>query len=194
VIRFNGSSRTTTYVKNTRLTATIPASDISTDGVFNITVFNPAPGGGASGAQTFTVNNPVPAVTSISPASKNIGDVEFIMTVNGTNFVVSSEIRFNGSSRTTTYVSDTLLTATIPDSDLTTDGAFEISVFNPTPVGGESSAQVFTVSPYSSTGTLISGKNGMEDVKIIAGQTTACTFKNELMRLKIKNKLKTPNL
>ncbi len=35
----------------------------------NVTVSNSAPGGGTSGAQTFTVNNAVPTVTILSPSS-----------------------------------------------------------------------------------------------------------------------------
>lgn len=32
-----------------------------------------APGGGTSNAQTFTINNPVPTLTSISPTKGNVG-------------------------------------------------------------------------------------------------------------------------
>ncbi len=92
-------------------------------------------------------SNPVPATTSISPASKYVGDATFTMTVNGTNFVSGSVVQFNGSARTTTYVSATQLTATIPASDLTVLGAFPIAVFNPAPGGGTSNAQTFTVAP-----------------------------------------------
>ena len=54
-VRFNGSDRTTTYVNGTQLTAQILTSDLSTTGNFTVTVFNPAPGGGTSNAQTFLV-------------------------------------------------------------------------------------------------------------------------------------------
>ncbi|MDW8206356.1 MAG: M12 family metallo-peptidase, partial [Chloroherpetonaceae bacterium] len=56
VVRWNGSDRPTTFVSSTRLTANIPASDLATPGTYNITVFNPAPGGGTSVARPFTVN------------------------------------------------------------------------------------------------------------------------------------------
>ena len=36
-------------------------------------VTNPAPGGGASSALNFTVNNPAPTLTSLSPASATAG-------------------------------------------------------------------------------------------------------------------------
>ena len=158
-VRFSGSDRTTTYVSATQLTATIPASDLATGGTFNITVFNPTPGGGTSNGQTFTVNNPVPTTTSISPNSATQNDPSFTLTVNGTNFVAASKVRFNGSDRTTTYISATQLTATIPASDLTSAGTFTITVFNLTPGGGTSNGQTFTVveaNPTAPTTTSIS--------------------------------------
>ena len=56
VVRINGSSRTTTYTSVTEISATILTSDMDSAGAFSITVFNPAPAGGTSNAETFTVN------------------------------------------------------------------------------------------------------------------------------------------
>ncbi|MCB0276120.1 MAG: T9SS type A sorting domain-containing protein [Calditrichaeota bacterium] len=58
---FNGDLRATTYVNSTRLTASIPASDLLVVGAFPVTVFNTG-GGGVSNAQTFTVLS-LPATT-----------------------------------------------------------------------------------------------------------------------------------
>ncbi|MCX9025939.1 MAG: hypothetical protein OIN85_07600 [Candidatus Methanoperedens sp.] len=145
IVRFDGSDRTTTYWSSTTLTAIIQSSDLTAAGTYSITVFNPTPGGGTSNAQTFTVNNNVPGTSSISPNSKNAGDALFTMTVTGTNFILGSIVRFDGSNRTTTYGSSTTLTAAIPTSDLTAAGTYSITVFNPTPGGGTSNAQTFTV-------------------------------------------------
>ena len=87
---------------------------------------------------TITVNNPVPTTTSINPTSKTAGDSGFVLTVNGTNFVSDSVVNFNGSARTTTYISSTQLTANILTSDLTSAGTFPITVTNSTPGGGTS--------------------------------------------------------
>src|SRR5665811_1869006 len=115
VVKWEGADRTTTYVSATRLTASIPASDIVTAGTASVTVFNPTPGGGTSNAQTFTINspNPVPTTTSLSPSSATAGGAAFTLTVNGTNFVAGSVVRWEGADRTTTYVSATRLTASI---------------------------------------------------------------------------------
>ncbi|MGH7496679.1 MAG: IPT/TIG domain-containing protein [bacterium] len=162
VVRFNGSDRTTTFVSSTRLTATVAASDLTTVGTFSVTVFNPAPGGGTSNAQTFTVNaanNPAPTITSTSPTSKTVGDAQFTMTVNGTNFVAGSVVKFDGSNRATTFVNSTQLNITIPESDLMTAGTFNITVFNPPPGGGTSNAQTFTVNNPIPTTTNLSPSN-----------------------------------
>jgi hypothetical protein len=94
---------------------------------------------------TVYIPNPVPTTISISPTSMNVGAAEFTLTVEGTNFVSTSVARFAGENRTTTYDSVTKLYVTIPATDLTSAGTFNITVFNPAPGGGTSNAQLFTV-------------------------------------------------
>jgi hypothetical protein len=102
-------------------------------------------GGGTSNAQTFTVNNPMPTTTSLSPNSETVGDPAFTLTVNGTNFVAGSKVKWGGADRTTTYVSSTQLTVAIPASDIAGNGTASVTVVNPTPGGGTSNAQTFTI-------------------------------------------------
>jgi len=56
VVRFNGADRGTTFVSDTELTADILTADLTAVGTFDVTVFNPEPGGGESNAQTLTVS------------------------------------------------------------------------------------------------------------------------------------------
>jgi len=144
-VQWNGSDRVTTFVSSTQLTASIIASDVATASIANVTVTNPPPGGGVSTVATYTINNPVPAVTSISPTTKNVGDAGFTLTVNGSNFKNTSIIRLNGSDRPTTFVSATQLTAQIAGSDLQTAITYGVTVFNPTPGGGLSNSTNLTV-------------------------------------------------
>src|SRR4030095_8689171 len=123
VVRWNGSDRATTFVSSTQLTAAISASDIAMAGTVNVTVFNPAPGGGLSNAQNFTINNPVPTTTSLNSNSAVAGNAGFTLTITGTNFVSGSVVRWNGADRATTFIDSTRVTAAIPASDLTTAGA-----------------------------------------------------------------------
>ncbi|HXE74721.1 MAG TPA: IPT/TIG domain-containing protein [Candidatus Xenobia bacterium] len=144
-VHWNGTERTTTFVSETQLTATIPASDIAVGGTATVTVFTPAPGGGTSAGQTFTINNPAPTLTSISPTSTTAGGAQFTLTVNGSNFVSTSKVCWNGAERTTTFVNSGQLTATIPATDIAAGATVTITVNNPTPGGGTSTGQTFTV-------------------------------------------------
>ena len=80
----------------------------------NVTVMNPSPGGGTSAVATFTVNNPVPAVTAVSPGSALAGSGDATLDLTGTGFVSSSVVNWNGTPLTTTFVSGTELKATLP--------------------------------------------------------------------------------
>jgi hypothetical protein len=144
-VQWNGASLTTTFVSVTQLTATVAASDIAAAGTASVTVVNPAPGGGTSPAQTFTTNYPAPSVTSVSPSSATAGGAAFTLTVNGSNFVSGSTVQWNGSNRTTSYVSATQLTAAITAADVATTGTASVTVVNPTPGGGPSQALTFTI-------------------------------------------------
>ncbi len=149
MVRWNGADRATTCLSATQLTASIPASDIASAGTASVTVFSPVPGGGTSNAQTFTINaadNPVPATTSLSPASATAGGLAFTLTVDGSSFTSSSVVRWNGADRATTYLSATQLTASISASDIASAGTASVTVFNPAPGGGTSNAQTFTIS------------------------------------------------
>jgi hypothetical protein len=97
-------------------------------------------------------SNPKPILTSLSPSSAPAGSRALTITVTGSNFITGSVIRWNGSSRTTTYVSNTQLTGAINPADLSAAGSSAVTVFNPTPGGGASTSSSFaiaTVSPFA---------------------------------------------
>ncbi|MDB5742946.1 MAG: Kelch domain protein [Polaromonas sp.] len=152
-VRWNGADRPTTFVSSTQLSAAIPAGDIAAAGTAQVSVFNPAPGGGTSPALAFSVNapppppanNPAPVLSSIAPTSAAAGGAAFTLTATGTNFIASSKVRWNGAERPTTYVSATQLSAAIPASDLQAAGTAQVIVVTPTPGGGTSAQQTFTV-------------------------------------------------
>src|SRR5439155_23832867 len=104
------------------------------------TVFSPTPGGGTSVALTFTINAPVPTLSTLAPSSAAAGGTDFTLTVTGTNFVGTSEVRWNGTARTTTFVSGTQLTAAIPAADIAAVGTTQVTVVTPAPGGGSSAA------------------------------------------------------
>jgi uncharacterized protein (TIGR03437 family) len=144
VIQWGGANRATTYVSATQLTAAVTAADIANGGSFPVTVSNGPPGGGVSGAVNVTVENPAPVVSSLSPASALVGGSDFQLTVNGSGFVTGSTVLWNGSPRSTTFVSRNQLRASITATDISLATTSQVSVFNPVPGGGTSGSSTFT--------------------------------------------------
>jgi hypothetical protein len=155
LVKFNGASKTTTFVSTTKLTAAITAADIATAGTVSVTVTNPAPGG-ISNALSFTINNPVPTLSSISPSSVVAGSAAFTLTLNGVGFVSGATVNFNGAGKPTTFVSSSQITAAISASDIVTAGTVNITVTNPVPTAGPSTAQVFTITSANAVPTISS--------------------------------------
>lgn len=146
VVQWNGSSRTTSFVSGTQLTAAITSADISATQNVSIAVVNPAPGGGTSSAISLQVNAPLPALNSLSPSSAVAGGSAFTLTVNGSGFLASSVIEWNGNSRATSYVSATQLTTAISTADIAAGQNAAIAVTTPGPGGGTSAEVSFAVS------------------------------------------------
>jgi uncharacterized protein (TIGR03437 family) len=153
VVQWNGTNLTTTLVSATQLTALVPASDIASVAIAQVTVTNA--GVGTSNALPFTIQASVVSlsITSITPSSATAGGAAFTLTVNGSGFSQSSStlqgpipgsvVQWNGSTLPTSYVSGTQVTAPVPAGDLASAGTAQVTVF--TPPGGSSNAVTFTI-------------------------------------------------
>ncbi len=91
-------------------------------------------------------NSPVPHVNlPLIPTSVSPGGPAFTLTVNGDGFVSASTVYWNGSARTTTFVSSIQLKAAINASDVSGNGTASVMVENPSPGGGCSNVAFFEV-------------------------------------------------
>ena len=88
------------------------------------------------------VKNAVPSITSLSPPSTTVA-ADFTLTINGSNFIDSSVVRWNGADRPTTFVNGGQLTAPISAADVCCQGTSAVNVF--TFAGGTSNLATFTV-------------------------------------------------
>lgn len=79
-----------------------------------------------------------PTITLLNPGSAIAGGTAFTLTVTGTNFVASSTVQWNGSPRTTTFISSTSLQAAVNAADIAGVGTSSITVANPAANGGVS--------------------------------------------------------
>ena len=153
-VTFANTPLVTTFVNAAQLSAALTTANLATPGNFPVGVTSPGPTSGTAAGNNlsnfalFTVgpaNNPVPTITQLSPASAAAGGAGFTLAVTGTNFLSSSQVNWNSSARTTSFVSATQLTAQIAPADIAFAGTAKVTVFNPTPGGGISNSQLFTV-------------------------------------------------
>lgn len=134
-------------VSSTQVTVDLAIGMAAGTGDRDVIVSNPAPGGGSDTlVNGFRVENPVPAISGLSPSAALEGSGGVTVTVNGSGFVSDSVVHFNGATRSTGFVSSSELQVTLLSSDTASSGIFDISVVNPAAGGGSSNAAQFTVS------------------------------------------------
>lgn len=170
-VSFNLLNVPTTVITSTQLIATIPASAIAAAGNPYVIVTNP--GGATSAASTFTVNNPLPGTGAIIPQSLPAGSNALTLNVTGTNFTPNSVVLVNGVARSTTYMTSTLLLATLLPADLMHSATLNITVSNPPPGGGTTAALALSVADYnvsavSTAQTLTAGSQANYNLMISA--------------------------
>ena len=90
-------------------------------------------------ANTASVANPVPSISSLSPASLTVGSAAQTLTLHGANFLSTSTVTYNGIAHAVTYISASQLTIALTASDLYALGSYPVVVANPVPGGGASS-------------------------------------------------------
>jgi hypothetical protein len=73
-VNWNGAARATTFVNSTQLTGAITTSDVASTGAADVSVFNPAPGGGLSPSMTISIDSAAGAAGSfsVSPANPTV--------------------------------------------------------------------------------------------------------------------------
>ena len=92
-----------------------------------------------------TVPTLVPKILNITPSSINEGENSFTITVNGSNFVYGTEVRFNGKTRLTTFVNTVELKAEITKDDIIEEGDYDVNVYSPIMGGKISNTEKFKV-------------------------------------------------
>ncbi len=73
----------------------------------------------------------MPVIESIVPALATAGDTGLTLSITGKNFVSGGTARWNGVDLPTTFLSSSLLTATLSSAQLITAGIFEVTASDP---------------------------------------------------------------
>ncbi|HEY1015524.1 MAG TPA: beta-propeller fold lactonase family protein [Herpetosiphonaceae bacterium] len=93
----------------------------------------------------FQASNPLPQIASLLPDRAAAGGEAFTLALEGTNFLATSQVLWNGAARPTTYVSATRLEVQIAAGDIAQPGAVAVTVANPAPGGGLSDEAAFRI-------------------------------------------------
>jgi hypothetical protein len=101
--------------------------------------------------------NPVPLITQpLVPDAAAPGGPQLTLNVNGTGFVSGSIVHWNGTPRTTTFLSSSRLSAAIAATDIAKATTASVTVVDAAPGGGTSNVAFFEVTPPSSSVALAS--------------------------------------
>jgi subtilisin family serine protease len=177
VVAWGGSPRPTTFVSTTQLTATISAADLASAGVIPVTVVTPAPGGGTSGALTFTVR-PAP-VLSVSAASVVAGSSVTMSLTNGLggslDWIAFAQVgAADNNYLQSKYVGAGITTTTWTVTTPTTPGTYEFRLYRQGSfVRAATSPSVTVTAPPSPVLTVSS-------TSVNAGQAITVTLTNGL--------------
>jgi len=172
VVNWNGSPRPTTLVSATQLSAAITAADtafLSTgEAAPAITVSGGTPGTNSNSLK-FSITTlassaslPSPVLSSISPSNAALEALTgppVPLTVSGSGFSPCSVVQWNGVSLPASiFIGTSGMASVIPAANITATGTEQVTVATPTPGGGTSGGQTFTVyTPGSPGSNKISG-------------------------------------
>lgn len=143
-LTLNGITTTiaSTFNSVTSIDATIPASSLTQAGGTAFLTVVDAKGQQSNGG-LITIDNPLPIMTSISPAAVPLGSPTTVVTIVGDHLVSTATVTFKvGTNKTpisSTWISSTQMTCTVPASLMTAAVKASIVVNNPAPGGGEAS-------------------------------------------------------
>lgn len=111
-----------------------------------------AVGCGYSSKGNGTVAAGAPSISSLAPNSTAVGGTAFTLTVNGSGFTSGAVVYWSGTTRTTTFVSSSKVTAAITAADIAMAQTVPVYVKNPGGTGiymnqgGQTSASMsFTI-------------------------------------------------
>ncbi|MGA3127398.1 MAG: Ig-like domain repeat protein [Candidatus Korobacteraceae bacterium] len=138
------------------------------------------PSNAASASNAITVSvvvaNPVPTISGISPSILSAGSAGFTISVTGSGFASGAAVQWGGSARTTTLVDGSHLTASITAADIATVGTANVTVVNPAPGGGTSSAFAFSIDSAANAPGLFTVTAPVSTLTVLRGQNTVVTL------------------
>ncbi len=155
-VLFAGSTIPVISVTPTQVVCALSATMLSSPGVVSVVVRDPL--GASSNATAFEVRAPAPTLSSIEPASLPVGSGATTLTLGGTGFFPGSQVVVGGVTLAPTSASATRLEVSLPASVIAAVGVVAVTVRNPAPGGGASSALPLSIAGWQNR--TISDANG----------------------------------
>jgi trimeric autotransporter adhesin len=109
-------------------------------GQLSVIALNDTASSGSGTPVNLEVMNPAPTISSIFPSVEAVASSSLAVTVTGMGFVPATVIQVNGSNRSTTYATATLVSVTLSASDVAASGTLSLTAVNAAPGGGTSTA------------------------------------------------------
>lgn len=135
VIYLNGVTVPTTYLSAQSLSFQMVSAYLTGPGTFQLQVRN---GNFISGILQIQLLNPVPTLTSVSPAVVIAGAPNFTLTVTGSSVTSSSTLLINGASHSFFITDGTTGTVSVKAAEVANIGSVDVVLVSPTPGGGNS--------------------------------------------------------
>jgi 3-carboxymuconate cyclase len=177
IVMFNGVQANVSLASPTSLTVQVPAG--SSTGNVTVSTF------ATSNAVPFTVQNLPPTVTTVTPNVLTVGAPATMITLSGTNFVPGpdplpgSQVQLDGANISTSFVSPTQITATVTQAQAASAHVYSLTVVNPAPGGGTSSASNFVITAVDPvTSTVVAAPSANVLANNSATSTITVTVKN----------------
>ncbi|MFL6300401.1 MAG: beta-propeller fold lactonase family protein [Terriglobales bacterium] len=170
-VMFNGVQANVSLATPTSLTVQVPAG--STTGNVTVTTF------ATSNAVPFTVQNLTPTVTTVTPNALTVGAPATMITLSGSDFVPGAQVMLDGAiALDANFISPTQITATVPHAQALSAHVYSLTVFNPAPGGGTSSASSLVITSVNpATSTVVAAPTSNVLANNIASSTITVTVK-----------------
>ena len=100
-------------------------------------------GGGTNGGGAPPPN--VPSLIAMAPSTTIAGASSIVLSLYGSNFASGAAVEWNGTQLVSAWISAEQMTAIVSTNQLSAAGSAQVTVVNPSPGGGTSAGQTFTI-------------------------------------------------
>jgi YVTN family beta-propeller protein len=173
-ITVEGTPVPTEFESATSLKGTLGELLLRRPGQVRIGVTNPPPGGGTADGGLFTINNPVPAITSLAPSTAVANQDGQQITIHGSGFIPASRVQVNGAPAAATYVDPATLTFALPVMNVP---SAPVQVSNPIPGGGPSNTATLQFSNVQPAITILNPSSAAAN-SVVTLSVTGSSFVN----------------